>query len=196
MLQGVSSNYPSNQISNGINSNWKNKTEYGNYYAKKGEPMYQKDMDEDEDGVVTFEEFNDYCDANGISVKDRQLMLQNRISWHLTQEMKEKSKEIKEKDKNNNQEEERVYAKSGEPKYEAEMDADSDGVITYDEYMKYCEENGVSDEKEQSAGTVVEKVEDADSERENVRPVNIGKALNTYAESETEAPESKIEGLA
>lgn len=196
MLQGVSTNYQPNQIAGGIKSNWQNKSDYKNYYAKKGEPMYQKDMDEDEDGIITFEEFNNYCDANGISAEDRQLMLQNRLSWHLTQETAKKSKEIKEEDKNlQQQDKEQVYAKSGEPKYEEKMDSDSDGVITYDEYMKYCEEN-VSEEKEQSAGTVVEKVEDPDSEAENVRPVNIGKALNTYAESKAEAPVSKIEGTA
>ena len=35
-------------------------------YATKGEPMYQKEMDADEDGVITFKEFMDYCDENGI----------------------------------------------------------------------------------------------------------------------------------
>ena len=35
-------------------------------YATKGEPMYQKEMDADEDGVITLKEFMDYCDEKGI----------------------------------------------------------------------------------------------------------------------------------
>ena len=36
------------------------------YYAKKGEPMYIKEMDADEDGIISFDEFKSYCDEKGI----------------------------------------------------------------------------------------------------------------------------------
>ena len=34
-----------------------------------------------------------------------------------------------------------VYAKEGDPNYNEEMDLDKDGIVTMEEYQKYCEEN-------------------------------------------------------
>lgn len=88
---------------------------------------------------------------------------------------------------------EQVYAKEGDSKYSEEMDIDSDGTITYDEYMKYCEENAVSQYSENPGNTIVEKVEDKDTHIQSIRPINIGKALNTYFHNEVTMPEAKIE---
>lgn len=41
-----------------------------------------------------------------------------------------------------------VYAKEGEPRYNEEMDLDSDGVVTMEEYQQYCEENNISTEEQ------------------------------------------------
>ena len=39
------------------------------------------------------------------------------------------------------EEQEKVFAKKGENNYNEAMDFNGDGVVTYDEYMKYCEDN-------------------------------------------------------
>ena len=185
-----------NNFNIGTNNALQNKQNNNLYYAKKGEPMYQKDMDEDEDGIVTFEEFNDYCDANGIGAKERQLMLQMRLSYHMTQEMAKKSKEIEkikpkeeesetaQKESAENEDEEAVYARIGDTKYENVMDSDNDGVITYDEYMKYCEENNETPkDKDKSAKAELEKTEDPETKEKRIVVKNYGKAIQSYSNS-------------
>ena len=39
-------------------------------YAQKGEPMYMAEMDSDEDGTITLDEYRDYCKSNGINTRD------------------------------------------------------------------------------------------------------------------------------
>ena len=63
-------------------------------YATKDEPMYQKEMDTDEDGVITFKEFMDYCDENGIEYKERVLMLNNRMTYQLNKKAAESSEKV------------------------------------------------------------------------------------------------------
>ena len=40
-------------------------------YATKGEPMYQKEMDADEDGVITFKEYMEYCKKQSENSADK-----------------------------------------------------------------------------------------------------------------------------
>ncbi len=40
-------------------------------YAKEGEPRYNEDMDLDGDGVVTMEEYQQYCEENNISTDEQ-----------------------------------------------------------------------------------------------------------------------------
>ena len=113
-------------------------------YATKGEPMDQKEMDTDEDGVITFKEFMDYCDENGIGYKERVLMLNNRMTYQLNkkaaessekvQQEAEKAKETENTEENNNSE--KVYARKGDSNYEEVIDGNDDGTITYAEYME------------------------------------------------------------
>ena len=51
-----------------------------------------------------------------------------------------------------------VYAKEGDPNYNEEMDLDKDGIVTMEEYQKYCEENNINTEEEQIQ-TVQNKVD-------------------------------------
>lgn len=78
-------------------------------------------------------------------------------------------------------EDEKVFAKKGQDNYNEAMDFNGDGVVTYDEYMQYCEQNAVSQYSENPGLTIVDKVEDLASKLQNVRPVHIGKALETYS---------------
>lgn len=82
----------------------------------------------------------------------------------------------------------RVYAQEGDDNYNAEMDANGDGTVTYDEYMAYCEKNAVSQYSENPGLTVVEHVQNSESNIQSIRPINIGKALTTYSSSEINLP--------
>ncbi|MBR1776763.1 EF-hand domain-containing protein [bacterium] len=140
------------------------------FYAKKGEPAYMKAMDADEDDVVSFEEFKDYCKENGISTKDMAKMVQISNSYRAMQAQREaeKQSEIKEIGA------EAVYAKLGEDKYDKTMDANNDGKISYKEYMEYCKDN--SKVQKQKFNTQIGKSEDG-----KFVTKSIGKAINAYA---------------
>ena len=74
---------------------------------------------------------------------------------------------------------EKIYAKHGEESYNKAMDFDGDGVVTYDEYMRYCDENAVSQYSSNPSYTYVSIAQNLDNQ--NVRPVHIGRALDTYS---------------
>ena len=77
------------------------------------------------------------------------------------------------------EEEEKVFAKKGEDNYNEAMDFNGDGVVTYDEYMRYCEENAVSQYNSNPSLTYVSTMQNSDGQ--SVRPIHIGKALETYS---------------
>ncbi len=76
------------------------------------------------------------------------------------------------------EEQEKVFAKKGEDNYNEAMDFNDDGVVTYDEYMRYCEENAVSQYNSSPSLTYVSVVQNSDGQ--SVRPIHIGRALDTY----------------
>ena len=73
--------------------------------------------------------------------------------------------------------EEKIFAKKGEDNYNKAMDFNGDGVVTYDEYMRYCEENAVSQYNSNPSVKFVSLAQNVDGQ---VRPVHIGKALENY----------------
>lgn len=77
------------------------------------------------------------------------------------------------------EEQESVFAKKGQDNYNEAMDFNGDGVVTYDEYMKYCEENAVSQYSSNPSYTFVSTVQNTDGQ--SVRPIHIGKALESYS---------------
>ena len=77
------------------------------------------------------------------------------------------------------EEQERVFAKKGEDNYNEAMDFNGDGVVTYDEYMRYCEENAVSQYNSNPSYTFVSTVQN--SSNQAIRPVHIGRALESYS---------------
>ena len=82
------------------------------------------------------------------------------------------------------QEEEKVFAKNGQDNYNEAMDFNGDGVVTYDEYMRYCEENAVSQYYSSPSLTYVATVQNSDVQ--SVRPIHIGRALDTYSHFDEE----------
>lgn len=75
--------------------------------------------------------------------------------------------------------EEKIFTQKSEENYNEAMDFDGDGVVTYDEYMKYCEENAVSQYNLNPSFTFVSTAQNSDGQ--SVRPIHIGRALETYS---------------
>ena len=77
------------------------------------------------------------------------------------------------------EEQEKVFAKKGEDNYNKAMDFNGDGIVTYDEYMQYCEENAVSQYNSSPSFTFVSVAQNYDGQ--NIRPIHIGRALESYS---------------
>lgn len=165
-------------------SNLVMKTNYNSvYYAKKGEPMYIKEMDSDDDGIVSIDEFKDYCKENDISSKEMAKMMQLASSYRIMQE--QKKEESKKQNKYENQPEETeveteaIYAKRGDSKYDETMDLNNDDKVSYKEYIEYCQEHAKT--KDKKSDTKISELED-----EVFKTINTVKILNSYVQSETE----------
>lgn len=89
------------------------------------------------------------------------------------------------------EEQEKVFAKKGEDNYNKAMDYNGDGIVTYDEYMKYCEENAVSQYNSNPSFTFVSTVQNTDGQ--SVRPVHIGRAFDTYSHFNEETLKPYVE---
>ena len=91
-------------------------------------------MDLNNDGQVSLEEFNKYCEENNISEKDKLQMLQAIIS--ANSDDKTVKSNLKDDDETK-VEDKAIYAKKGDEKYNEDMDLNKNGVVTYAEYLKY-----------------------------------------------------------
>ena len=69
---------------------------------------------------------------------------------------------------------ERIFAQKGEVNYKEEMDYNHDGVVTYDEYLRYCSENAVSQYSLNPSIKYVSVVQNL--ENNYPRPLHIGKS--------------------
>lgn len=72
----------------------------------------------------------------------------------------------------NPNEHEEIYAIKGEDNYNAAMDFNGDGVVTYDEFMRYCIENAVA-QYHTSPSYITTQIKEELIEQ-SVRPVHIG----------------------
>ena len=77
------------------------------------------------------------------------------------------------------EEQEKVFAKKGQDNYNEVMDFDGDGVVTYDEYMRYCEENAVSQCNSNPSYTIISTAQNVDGQ--SIRPIHIGRAFDSYS---------------
>ena len=160
------------------------------YYAKKGEPTYQKDMDKDDDGIVTFDDFREYCKENGISNSDMAKMLELRMTYQMTKDV---TNQVSKKSKTEKEEEteykpgnlELIYAEENDGNYDESMDTDGDSKISYKEYLRYCEQNAKPEAKNSDT-----KIRENDNKK--FMTISYGKISNAYNKVETEAPEGKV----
>ena len=175
----------------GLNFGMKTNNNNSAYYAKKGEPMYMKEMDADEDGTISFDELKDYCKANGISSKEMVKMVEIANSYRTMQGEKKAEKKVKENSSDDKKatkevESEAVYAKRGDGKYDEAMDTNNDDKVSYKEYIEYCKEH--SQPQEQKSDTRVSESEDGE-----FKTTSTGKAINSYTQSETESAENFVD---
>ena len=170
----------------------------GAYYAKKGEPMYVEEMDSDDDGVISFDEFKNYCNENDISPKEMVTMVEMANSYRTMQADSNTSQKIQKQNNENitnsvqsdkNISSDAVYAEKGDSKYNEEMDSNSDDKITYQEYLDYCKEHAKINEHK--SDTRIQQSSDG-----VFRTLNYGKALNTYTQAESVPSKSVYEKIA
>lgn len=135
-------------------------------YASVGDPTYDKKMDSDNDGTITFDEFNQYCDENNISDAQKQRMLEDRMHWETIKQSL-------------------IYSEKGELKYNEDMDANKDNKVSYDEYVEYI--RGKREENKQNTEEV--KVNSTTEQNEN----NLAKQLSAYSSKEKPEDDSNIE---
>jgi len=179
MLNPASSRFITNNKMNSNNSA---------YYAKKGEPMYMKEMDADEDGVVSFDEFKEYCQSNGISTKEMVRMAEMASAYRVMKAEQKAEKAVQKEGNKNAPDIEEVndggiYAKRGDSKYDEVMDTNNDDKVTYKEYMEYCQEHAKSDETKSNST-------DKDFETKSAE-----KAIETYTEGESDKPENFVDDV-
>ena len=195
---------PNNGNNFGMQTNFLNKKPAGlnfsakinkneTYYAKKGEPMYLKDMDKDEDGIISLDEFRDYCHEKGYSSKKMTQMLETAVAYRTMQKQNKASKEISKNDKDEQikQKErvnEAVYAKRGDGNYDEIMDTNNDDKVTYKEYIEYCREH--SRKQERKADTKIEETEDG-----AFKTISSGKVVNTYSDNELEFTDGMVDNI-
>ena len=159
-------------------------------YAKKGEPMYMADMDSDEDGVVTLDEFKDYCKSKGISTKSMVKMSQMASAFrtmeaesatidYISKLIPNAFPKLKEADSNSGS------LRGSEYQYNISNDENVENKVSYKKYMEYCEQNVVPNELKSNA-----EVKDADGKLEIA---NSGKALLSYEKNEGHSLESTFE---
>ena len=174
------------KISNGYDVN--NKTAE---YARKGEPMYMADMDKDGDGIVTLDEFKDYCKDKGINSRDmvkmsqmasayRTMQAENSAIDYISKLIPNVLPNIKEANQNS------ANVKNDGNKFNISTDETQDKMVSYAEYMAYCEQNAASHDVK--AVAKAEETEDG-----NLKIKNYGKAVNAYKKSEGYKPQSTFE---
>lgn len=121
--------------------------------VKKGSTGYMTDVDFDEDGKITLEELNKYCDENGVSEKVKIELMTTMEFSKVKDSLIDKNVESSIKNPTDSKiqgEESSVYAKKGDDKYNEAMDSNKDRVVTYEEYVKYCMEQAGKNEKNSS----------------------------------------------
>jgi len=121
--------------------------------VKKGSTGYMTDVDFDEDGTITLEELNKYCEENGVSEKDKMTLMTTMEFSKVKEKLINKNVNTDEEQNSkveNSDNEKPIYAKKGDREYNEAMDTNKDGTVTYAEYVSYCTEQAGNENKNSS----------------------------------------------
>jgi len=169
------------KVQNRTNNAYDTKTQTAEY-AKKGEPMYMAEMDSDEDGVVSLDEFRDYCKSKGIGTKKmiqmsqmastyRTMQAENQTIDYISKLIPNIGPKVKQADSNQSQ---------TNNKFNISNDPNNDQKVSYKEYMAYCEQNTNPIELKSNI-----KTEEADDG--SLKITNSGKSINSYLKHEKDS---------
>ena len=160
-------------------------------YAQKGEPMYMADMDSDEDGTVTLDEFRDYCKSKNINTREmvkmskmaasyRTMEAENQTIDYISKLIPNIHPNVKQANSDSN------HVKSDENKYNISPNVHGEQKVSYKEYMAYCEQNAKTDEVKTDT-----KVQEDDSGVHKI--TNAGKAIFAYKNNNAHTVKSTFE---
>lgn len=193
MLQGITDNSKSNNANIFQNLNPVSSQNDNNYakkivLANKGEAGYFPQMDLNDDGIITLDEFNQYCEENSIADGDKQKLFQIMQMAKTINKLQEESEKQQEEKEDTAKETtgfkvDSIYARKGDEKYNEKMDENKDFKITYKEYMDYCAKYANSKDEKQETKTESKNFE-------------IKKALNAYNKEETQEAQIQVESEA
>ena len=172
-----------------LGSNFSGNSSNNSYYAKKGEPGYCADMDSDGDGVVSYEDFRNYCKQNNISNEDMSKMLQLRMAYQMTKDVTGQIGKSDKKEESSLDSFELIYAEENDSKYDEEQDANGDAKVTYEEYLRYCEQTA-------RMGAKFYNTKIRQNDKSKFMTVSYGKIANSYNNIEQEVPEGKVINIA
>lgn len=85
------------------------------------------------------------------------------------------------------------YAVKGDARYDEDMDADSDGTVSYSEYIKYATKQGLEKYNLPTNSTTFSKLFDSETGITKPQILNLGKALNSYLTNSKILPQSLIQ---
>jgi len=122
-----------------------------------------------------------------------QLKLSNlELQSTLMQNMFDTSSSISALQKSINSKNNLAYAVEGDNKYDEEMDANSDGTVTYNEYVKYISQQNLSKYNIPTNQTTFKSIFDSDTGLTKTQILNIGKAFSTYIANSALLPKGII----
>ncbi|MCQ2753634.1 MAG: hypothetical protein MJ231_01135 [bacterium] len=135
-----------------------NQQKSGIVIARKGDSGYIKQMDLDEDGEISLEEFNQYCEENGVSEEEKLRMLNMMQTAKVNSKITAKAAEIgksesSEEEKSAQIDDKNIYARKGDDNYNEAMDTNKNDVVTYQEYMEYCNKHSEKNETNKTSET-------------------------------------------
>ena len=84
--------------------------------------------------------------------------------------------------KKDDEKDSRIYARKGDEKYVEEMDENKDSIVTYNEYIKYCQEYANSNDKKDDI-----KLNDTDLATKN--------AVMAYLDKNQAQPQIQVSSL-
>lgn len=151
-------------------------------YAQKGEPMYMVEMDTDEDGVVSLDEFKDYCKSKNIGTREMVKMSSMAASYRIMKAESEAIDYISRLIPNvfpklKESESEPGLKSQDKDLYNISDNTSYDKMVTYEEYMEFCEQNVIPSEQKNNT-----KAEETETGVLDIS--NYGKAIESYKNNE------------
>lgn len=188
MLNGImdDSRWNNNVLKDSLNKSSQKNGDYAKkiVLANKGEMGYFAQMDLNRDGIITLDEFNQYCEENSIGDEEKQKLFEiMQMGKTIDALKKEINKSNEENDETQAFEDKSIYAKKGDDKYDEKMDENKDSKITYKEYMDYCAKYANSKDEKQNSGS-------------EPKPFKVKNAIDAYNKKQTQEAQIQVESEA